>query len=144
MLNYYYSVPKFDFGTHTICTIATDILKNKFEYDTEKSKDIQKLNGVTIYPSEFFCCKNISTGQIEVTNNSYCIHHYLGSWLPKDRKEEHELRERTINKAIEKYGKEKGIKLGKIFFWLKYFILHPIRAARSAKQRLKNFNKSIE
>lgn len=33
------------------------------------------------FPSEYFCPKTRS-GMIHLTPNSYCIHHFAGSWLP--------------------------------------------------------------
>jgi mannosyltransferase OCH1-like enzyme len=36
---------------------------------------------VTIYSEDYFTAKNIKTGVITVTDNTYCIHHFSGSWL---------------------------------------------------------------
>lgn len=35
---------------------------------------------ITFYPSEYFCPKSPSTGFINITENTYCIHHFAGSW----------------------------------------------------------------
>lgn len=35
----------------------------------------------TIYPSDYFCPKSWKTLKIKKTNNTYCIHHFAGSWL---------------------------------------------------------------
>lgn len=40
----------------------------------------------TIYPSEYFCPKSWLTKEIIITPNTYCIHHFAGSWLPSKRK----------------------------------------------------------
>lgn len=37
-------------------------------------------NVLTVYPSDYFICKNYQTGKINLTENSVCIHHYDGSW----------------------------------------------------------------
>lgn len=34
-----------------------------------------------IYGAEYFCAKDYLTGKIYRTPNTYCIHHYAGSWL---------------------------------------------------------------
>jgi hypothetical protein len=34
-----------------------------------------------IFPKEYFCPKS-RTGNITLTQNTYCIHHFAGSWLP--------------------------------------------------------------
>ncbi len=39
-----------------------------------------KLN-LKIYDVDYFCAKDFLTGKIVCTNNTYCIHHYVGSWL---------------------------------------------------------------
>ena len=36
---------------------------------------------VHLYPSEYFCPKTFDTDMIEITKNTYCIHHFAGSWL---------------------------------------------------------------
>ncbi|WP_294431688.1 glycosyltransferase family 32 protein [uncultured Treponema sp.] len=42
---------------------------------------LQNVAETTIYPSDFFCPKSIKTGLIKLTDNSYTIHHYDGSWV---------------------------------------------------------------
>ena len=39
-------------------------------------------NEVYIFPKDFFCPKSQITGDILLTNNTYCIHHFSGSWMP--------------------------------------------------------------
>ncbi len=52
-----------------------------------KEADIEQVvNGMSIFPCEYFCPKSPFTGKTEVTKNSYSIHHYMGSWLsPLDK-----------------------------------------------------------
>ena len=40
-------------------------------------------NFLIMLPKDFFCAKNQGTGVIETTNNTYCIHHFAMSWVPK-------------------------------------------------------------
>ena len=42
--------------------------------------------GVVVYPSEIFSPKSHLSGEINMTNNTYCIHHFNGSWIKNDRK----------------------------------------------------------
>ena len=37
---------------------------------------------VHLYPSDYFCPKTFDTGIVDITSNTYCIHHFAGSWLP--------------------------------------------------------------
>lgn len=39
-----------------------------------------------IYPIDYFSPLSYLTREIELTNNSYCIHHYVGSWCKRDIK----------------------------------------------------------
>lgn len=38
---------------------------------------------IYMFPKDYFCAKNHGTGEIEKTENTYCIHHFAMSWLPK-------------------------------------------------------------
>ncbi|MGL5512171.1 MAG: glycosyltransferase family 32 protein [Sporomusa sp.] len=49
-------------------------------------------NEVHVYPSDYFCPKNSRSNQIELTENSYTIHHFEGSWLPVNRRFKKNLR----------------------------------------------------
>lgn len=55
------------------------ILKNSFQ----NFNDI-----IIIYPKDFFCPKDYETGKISITSNTYCIHHFSGSWKPWHKKVE--------------------------------------------------------
>lgn len=64
---------------HDICKITTRFLK---QYkNLEIKNQIQYLDGITIYPKEYFCASNWVTREINITNNTYCVHHYCGSWM---------------------------------------------------------------
>lgn len=39
---------------------------------------------VTLFPSDYFCAKDWRTGIICTTSNTFCIHHFAGSWLPQN------------------------------------------------------------
>lgn len=39
---------------------------------------------VTFFPSDYFCAKDWRTGITSVTTNTFCIHHFAGSWLPQN------------------------------------------------------------
>ena len=55
-------------------------------YGLKLNNQYQKLeDNLHIYPKEFFCPSdygdNINQIQKKITSNSYCVHHYNGSWL---------------------------------------------------------------
>ena len=37
-------------------------------------------NSLHIFPKDYFCPKDYKTGKITITDNTYCIHHFAGSW----------------------------------------------------------------
>lgn len=41
---------------------------------------------VAFYPNDFFCPKSYKTGSIDLTRNTYCIHHFAKSWIPLQSK----------------------------------------------------------
>ena len=42
---------------------------------------IQKIDNITIYPTEYMCPKDYWTGDINITDKTISIHHYSASWL---------------------------------------------------------------
>lgn len=51
----------------------------------------QTVEGFTLFPSEFFCPKDWLTKDIHLTENSYAIHHFDGSWAGGGTKLKHKL-----------------------------------------------------
>ena len=56
---------------------------------------IRNINDVIIYPREYFYPKDFKTGILCLTDNTYAIHHFEGSWLPKNRQEKAEVKKVT-------------------------------------------------
>lgn len=67
----------------------------------------QIIKNFTFYPSEFFCPKDWKTQELNITENSYTIHHFDGSWLPKT--------EKMKIKLISKFGLKNIMKLKEFF-----------------------------
>ena len=68
-----------EYNLKTIVNRVTEIFVKK-GFDT-KSNKTQKVADITIYPPEYFAPKNFRTGVTKITENTYSIHHYDGSWL---------------------------------------------------------------
>lgn len=45
----------------------------------------QRLENFTFYPTEYFCPKNCRTMEINLTDSTYTIHHFSGSWNGKNK-----------------------------------------------------------
>lgn len=41
---------------------------------------------IEIFPRDYFTAKSFQTGIITVTSNTYTIHHFAGTWIPKSRR----------------------------------------------------------
>lgn len=83
ILDYYqslhYILPNGVYSSETIVTITTKLLCNKgLKYINE----VQHLDGIWIYPKEYFCPKDYATGTLRITDNTRTIHHYDATWLP--------------------------------------------------------------
>ena len=39
--------------------------------------------GITIYPWDYFCPIEFLSNKLEITNNTYTIHHYTATWMSK-------------------------------------------------------------
>lgn len=57
-----------------------------FEHGLKNLNEIQTINGIKIYPADYFAPRINAQHNIPRTENSYSVHHYMGSWLPKQLK----------------------------------------------------------
>lgn len=91
-----------ELDTTTNVVRITNLTEKK--YGLIRKSFFQDLGVVTLYPHEYFCPKDWDSGNIVITENSYAIHHFNGSWHSKKDKKYLRLKA----KLIEKYGLEKG------------------------------------
>ena len=64
----------------TVVHIATQVLRDN---GLRNVTGIQQVGDVWIYPAEYFCPINVTTGRIHVEKNTRTIHHYAGTWVDK-------------------------------------------------------------
>ena len=62
----------------TIVAYTTELLKN---HGLSSDTDIQTIEGITIYPKEYFNPLDDNTGRLKITANTHSIHWYTKSWL---------------------------------------------------------------
>ena len=65
---------------YTMIPLVTDILKRK---GLLIDGSLQTIDGLIIYPADYFCPMDSLTGKVTLTKHSYAIHHYSMTWLPK-------------------------------------------------------------
>lgn len=62
----------------TIVNITTRLLN---ESGFKNTNSIQHLEGFTIYPDDYFCPMDHTTGLLTITDKTVAIHHYTASWI---------------------------------------------------------------
>lgn len=67
----------------TIVVIITDILKKHGLRYCDKPVIVE---GITIYPCEYFCPIEFLGNKIEITKNTRTIHHFTASWMTRGDK----------------------------------------------------------
>ena len=61
-------------------------------------------HGIHVYDSEYFSPLNNLTGKCAVTPNTYCIHHYNGTWFTPYQKRYFEIRRKWSKKYCDVVG----------------------------------------
>ena len=97
-------------GNPTYITNVTLITKICKSYGLKLNNTKQTIEGFTLFPSDYFCPFSYETKTLNRTKNSYTIHWFSGSWVPKNKL-------RKIKKIV------KFILGEKISIWLKRNVL---------------------
>jgi len=92
-------------GSYNLTTVVEYVTKILKENGLNDKNEIQTLDGLIIYPPEYFAPKSISTGRLKITGNTYSIHHYDASWVPEKERNYYEFK-RKINRL---FGKKIGM-----------------------------------
>lgn len=72
-----FETPQMNPNLKTVVAHVTDVL---VEHGLECKRGIQQVDGITIYPREYFAPINVVTGRLHITKNTRTIHRYMGSW----------------------------------------------------------------
>lgn len=56
------------------------------QYGLRLNNTKQTIRGFTLLPTDVLCPKDYETGELHLTNNSLCIHHFDGSWHTEEEK----------------------------------------------------------
>ena len=104
-------------------------------YGLKRKSSYQDLGVVTLYPHDYFCPKDWKSGNIYLTENSYAIHHFNGSWHSEKEKKNHAKR----RKLIEKYGEKKGSRIAarrdRFRRFFKYLFTNPLKFIEKIKEK---------
>ena len=95
-----------DDGSFDMTTNVTRITNSCLKYGFVADGKMQTVKDFTFFPSDYFCPKNAKTGIIELTDNTYTIHHFSGSWLEdwqlKIKQYNHKLNEKKMPRFLKK------------------------------------------
>ena len=119
-------------GTFDMTTNVETITAIGKKYGFIPNDQKQTVYGMTFYPHDYFCPKSYLTGEVFVTENTVCIHHFDESWKTDSEKKRIEI-ERKLNK---KFGN-----IGEIIFKIYKYGLHPKELVMKLKEKLKKYNK---
>lgn len=96
-------------NTKTIVSYTTELLVRD---GLEQNNRIQCIDGIYIYPKEYFCPKDYPSGKLNLTENSRSIHHFDATWLKVPIEQQWEA----------KFWDFLGVKRHRIFWHIDHFI----------------------
>lgn len=76
--SHHYQYPDGHIEQITIVKIVTDILKKRGLKCSDLPTNIE---GIIIYPWDYFCPIEFCGHKLEITQNTYTIHHYSATWM---------------------------------------------------------------
>ena len=101
-------------GKMNLKTVVERVSDRFEQYGFKTQNKTQEIKGVKIYPAEYFCPMSQETGIITITENTYSIHHYASSWMPKHIRAASKAKKRLSRllgpKAVEFLIKKIGLK----------------------------------
>ena len=79
-------------GSLNLKTVVQYTTETLVKHGLKNTNQVQKCAGIYIYPREFFCPKNMDTGVLAITENTYTIHHFDASWYSNCQKLKHNIK----------------------------------------------------
>ena len=68
-------------GSYDDATIVTYTTRELYAHGMKTSDDLQEIDGIWIYPADYFCPMDSTTGITMLTDRTVSIHHYDCSWM---------------------------------------------------------------
>jgi len=79
-------------GSYNLKTVVDHVTTVLKKNGLKGKNEIQFLDDLVIYPTEYFSPMLVKTRILNITKNTYSIHHYAGSWLSDEDLKRVELR----------------------------------------------------
>jgi hypothetical protein len=87
LLNYYHRRPFIkDDGTFDLTTNVSIITDYCLSLGLAPNNTKQTVADITLYPTDYFCPKDWRSKKLNITANTYAIHHFEGSWVSVSQK----------------------------------------------------------
>lgn len=67
----------------TVVEYTTELLVKK---GLKNTPAIQNIEGINVYPNDFFCPLSYETGKLRITENTVSIHHFAATWVSPSQK----------------------------------------------------------
>lgn len=90
-------------GKYDLTTIVERTVEFLCKYGLKNVSSVQNIAGIWVYPKEYFCPKDYFTGKLEITKNTYSIHWYDASWVPRERRFKNWLYTNSITSPIMRF-----------------------------------------
>ena len=87
--NKHFVNPDGSFDMTTNVVLITNTTKRLYPFVEKNS--YQDFGDVVFFPKDYFCPKNHEDGKVYLTDNSYTIHHFNGSWLDDKTKKKRKI-----------------------------------------------------
>lgn len=101
-----------DDGSFDLTTNVTRITNHCLKYDLKLNNEMQCVNGFTLLPRDYLCPKDHVTKEINITKNTFTIHHFDGSW--------HSDEDRYVQRIMKKIKIPGGSYIAKVIGVAKY------------------------
>jgi hypothetical protein len=88
-------------GTYDQTTIVVRTTNALVDHGLRQMPGMQKVDGIWLYPSEYFNPKEFRTGEVHFTVNARSIHHFSMSWHSPLEKETHAIQNALLKRGIE-------------------------------------------
>lgn len=103
-----------NYNYKTVVDRTTEVL---IKYGFKALESVQRVAEISIYPKEYFCPMDYTTGKLEITDKSYSIHWYDASWLDEKMK----IRRQKSEKIRKLFTGKLGKILSKIYMSCSYY-----------------------
>lgn len=102
-------------GKMDVTTNVVTITKLLSQMGFCPNNQYQVIHGFALYPYDYFCPQDFATGSLTVTENSYTIHHFAGSWLSNDERK-HVKHVRVKAKISKVFGEKMANRYDNLYY----------------------------